>query len=174
MQGELPAEEDKGGNEMTLNELITKAAGVRDRFSSADLTLTMTEMGQGRRVKDIALDPYSEEGTYKVRVTFETEEPETRPTAEERFRQVRSRLMARGLDPFGSRSRDIPTVALRQCVFLMLRREGYTYHAIARAALYDHSTVVWGRNKALDLINLGDPLYQRVWNDLNWIDLGLL
>ena len=97
-----------------------------------------------------------------------------RPTAEERFRQVRSRLMARGCDPFGSRRRDIPTVALRQCVFLMLRREGYTYHAIARAALYDHSTVVWGRNKALDLINLCDPLYQRTWNDLNWIDLGLL
>ena len=27
--------------------------------------------------------------------------------------------MARGLDPFGSRRRDIPTVALRQCVFLI-------------------------------------------------------
>lgn len=52
-------------------------------------------------------------------------------------------------------------------------REGYTYHAIARAALYDHSTVVWGRNKALDLINLGDPLYKRTWNMLNWIDLGV-
>lgn len=159
---------------MTLNELIRKAAEVRDRFTAADLTLTMMEMGQGRRVKDIALDPYDDEGTYKVRVTLETEEPETRPTAGERFRQVRSRLMARGCDPFGSRSRDIRKVAMRQCVFLLLRQEGYTYHAIARAALYDHSTVVWGRNNALDLINLGDPLYQRTWNDLNWIDLGML
>ena len=81
-----------------------KAANIRNRFSSADLTLTMMEAGQGRRVKDITLDPYAENGQYKVAVTFETENPVTRPSAADRLAAVRSKLADHGLDPSRTRA----------------------------------------------------------------------
>lgn len=63
---------------MTLNDLIRKANAVVGQLSSCDLALI--DACQGRRVKDIALDPYAESGQYKITVTFETEDPTTRPT----------------------------------------------------------------------------------------------
>ena len=151
-----------------------KAANIRNRFSSADLTLTMMEAGQGRRVKDITLDPYAENGQYKVAVTFETENPVTRPSAADRLAAVRSKLADHGLDPFKDKSRKMMAVAMRQCVFLMLRREGYTQRELGDASGYDHSTVSWGEAHARDLVNIGDDLYTPVWNQINMIDEGII
>ena len=157
---------------MTLNDLIRKAAEIRDRFSSADLTLI--DACQGRRVKNIALDPYTESGQYKIAVTFETEDPATRPTAAERVAKVRADLERHGLDPFKDKSRRMKTVAMRHCVFLMLRREGYTQRELGDATGYDHSTVSWGEAHARDLVNICDSLYTEVWNKINMIDEGML
>lgn len=132
---------------MTLNDLIRKAAEIRDRFSSADLTLI--DACQGRRVKDITLDPYAESGQYKVLVTFETEDPATRPTAAERVAKVRADLERRGLDPFKDKSRRMMTVAMRQCVFLMLRREGYTQRELGVVPLQLLRQEVRGRQGAV-------------------------
>lgn len=157
---------------MTLNDLIRKADEIRGRFSSVDLPLI--DACQGRRVKDIALDPYAESGQYRVLVTFETEDPATRPTAEERVAKVRADLERHGLDPFADKSRRMMAVAMRHCVFLMLRREGYTQRELGDATGYDHSTVSWGESQARDLISMGDSLYTRVWNKVNMIDEGML
>lgn len=157
---------------MTLNDLIRKAAEIRDRFSSTDLMLI--DACQGRRVKDIALDPYAESGQYKIAVTFETEDPTTRPTAEERVAKVRADLDRHGLDPFKDKSRRMKTVAMRHCVFLMLRREGYTQKELGDATGYDHSTVSWGEANARALVNLGDSLYTQMWNKINMIDEGII
>ena len=165
MPGELPAEEDKGGNEMTLNELITKAAGVRDRFSSADLALTIMEMGQGRRVKDITLDPYDDDGQYKVRVTFETEEAvSARPTARERIAFIRERLLDElGFDPFASRDRHRPMVYWRQCVMFLMLREGYRCGEVGRSCGYDHSTAVFARRQISGYLASGDKAITAIW-----------
>lgn len=157
---------------MTLNDLIRKAAEIRDRLSSTDLMLI--DACQGRRVKNIALDPYAESGQYKIAVTFETEDPTTRPTAAERVAKVRADLERHGLDPFKDKSRRMMTVAMRHCVFLMLRREGYTQKELGDATGYDHSTVSWGEAHARDLVNIGDSLYTKVWNQINMIDEGML
>lgn len=160
------------------NALDTKAykegggEEIRDRFSSADLALI--DACQGRRVKDIALDPYAESGQYKVLVTFETEEPQMRPSAEDRLAKVRADLERHGLDPFADKSRRMMSVAMRQCVFLMLRREGYTQKELGDATGYDHSTVSWGEAHARTLINIGDTMYNMVWSQINMIDEGML
>ena len=87
---------------------------------------------------------------------------------------MRSKLADHGLDPFKDKSRKMVAVAMRQCVFLMLRREGYTQRELGDATGYDHSTVSWGEAHARTLINIGDSMYKMVWNKINMIDEGML
>lgn len=65
---------------MTLNDLIKKANAVAGQPSSGDLELRLidaiTADAHGRKVKDIVISPYSEDGMMNVRISFETEENE--------------------------------------------------------------------------------------------------
>lgn len=62
---------------MTLNDLIRKANAVAGQFSSGDLELRLidaiTADAHGRKVKDIDISPYSEDGMMNVGISFETE-----------------------------------------------------------------------------------------------------
>lgn len=163
---------------MTLNDLIRKASAVAGMLSSGDVDLmildSITTGANGRRIKDITFNPFTENGQYKVAISFCPPEPERRMPAADRVAIVRDRLGSRGLDPFKDRRRTEMLVAMRHCVFLMLRREGYTQRELGDATGYDHSTVSWGEAHARDLVNIGDSLYTEVWNKINMIDEGML
>lgn len=66
---------------MTLNDLIRKAGEAARSLSSGDVDLmildAITADAHGRKVKDIHIDPYSENGEIKVAVMFEEEEQKT-------------------------------------------------------------------------------------------------
>ena len=101
-------------------------------------------------------------------------EPVLRPTASERLDLLRARIRdaVKGYDPFRVRTRNAKAVAWRQCVYLLLKNEGYTLHAIADASGYNHATIAWGIKHAKDLVDIGDSEYKRIWNELNYIDEG--
>ena len=163
---------------MTLNDLIRKASAVAGTLSSGDVDLmildSITTGANGRRIKDITFNPFTENGQYKVAISFYPPEPERRMPVADRVAIVRDRLGSRGLDPFRDRRRTEMLVATRQCVFLMLRLEGYTQKEIGKATGYDHSTISCGSSHARSLVNLGDSLYRDVWNKVNMIDEGML
>lgn len=99
---------------------------------------------------------------------------DTRPSASERLDLLRARIRdaVKGYDPFRVRTRNAKAVAWRQCVYLLLKNEGYTLHAIADASGYNHATIAWGIKHAKDLVDIGDSEYKRIWNELNYIDEG--
>ena len=65
---------------MTLNDLIRKANAVAGQFSSGDLELRLidaiTADASGRKIENIFISPYSEDGMMKVGISFVTEEKE--------------------------------------------------------------------------------------------------
>lgn len=71
---------------MTLNDLIRKATAVAGQLSSGDLELRLidaiTADAHGRKVKDIVISPYSEDGMMKVEISFETEKNEKKVISE--------------------------------------------------------------------------------------------
>lgn len=73
---------------MTLNDLIRKASAVAGQLSSGDLELRLidaiTADAYGRKVKDIVMSPYSEDGMMNVGISFETEENEKKVISESR------------------------------------------------------------------------------------------
>ena len=99
---------------------------------------------------------------------------DTRPSASERLDLLRARIRdaVKGYDPFRVRTRNAKAVAWRQCVYLLLKNEGYTLHAIADASGYNHATIAWGIKHAKDLVDIGDSEYKRIWNAVNYIDEG--
>lgn len=99
---------------------------------------------------------------------------DTRPSASERLDLLRARIRdaVKGYDPFRIRTRNAKAVAWRQCVYLLLKNEGYTLHAIADASGYNHATIAWGIKHAKDLVDIGDSEYKRIWSELNYIDEG--
>lgn len=101
-------------------------------------------------------------------------EEDSRPSASERLDLLRARIRdaVKGYDPFRVRTRNAKAVAWRQCVYLLLKNEGYTLHAIADASGYNHATIAWGIKHAKDLVDIGDSEYKRIWNELNYIDEG--
>lgn len=73
---------------MTLNDLIRKANTVAGQLSSGDLELRLidaiTADAHGRKVKDIVMSPYSEDGIMKVGISFEIEKNEEKVISESR------------------------------------------------------------------------------------------
>lgn len=71
---------------MTPNDLIKKANAVAGQLSSGDLELRLidaiTADAHGRKVKDIVISPYSEDGMLKVGISFETEKNEKKVISE--------------------------------------------------------------------------------------------
>lgn len=91
-----------------------------------------------------------------------------RPTARQRLAQIRKAIEeSEGYDPFSSRSRERDIVGWRQCVYLVMEREGYTYSEIGRAAGFDHVTIMWGAKHQAGYIDSGDKLSVEIWEKIN-------
>ena len=93
-----------------------------------------------------------------------------RPTARERLSAIRRIILeTEGFDPFETRSRDPNLVCWRQCVWLLLAREGYRSVEIARASAYDHSTMWWSIRRLQGYLDCGDKAAIATWEELNRI-----
>ena len=93
-----------------------------------------------------------------------------RQTVNERFDYICKAIeSANGRTPFGTRSRDKEIVCWRQCVWRLLKQEGYPNLAIARATGWDHATVWWGLDRLTSYLQGGDPLATATWEELNRI-----
>lgn len=93
-----------------------------------------------------------------------------RPTAGERLKAIRRIILeTEGFDPFETRSRDPNLVCWRQCVWLLLAREGYRSVEIARASAYDHSTMWWSIRRLQGYLDCGDKAAIATWEELNRI-----
>lgn len=108
---------------MTLNDLIRKANAVSGQLSSGDLELRLidaiTADAQGRKIEDIFISPYSEDGMMKVGISFETEENEKKVISE-------SRGVIEGFDVVNGS----PTLSLRTSV--MSYESGHIEDAVIR------------------------------------------
>lgn len=93
-----------------------------------------------------------------------------RPTARQRLAQIREAISeSEGFDPFANKSRDRDMVGWRQCVYLIMGREGYTLNEIGRAAGFDHATILWGARRQEGYIESGDKLSVGIWERINEI-----
>ena len=87
-----------------------------------------------------------------------------RPTARERIAFIRKRLLDElGFDPFASRDRHRPMVYWRQCVMLLMLREGYRCGEVGRSCGYDHSTAVFARRQISGYLASGDKAITAIW-----------
>lgn len=93
-----------------------------------------------------------------------------RLTARERLNAIRRVILeTEGFDPFETRSRDPNLVCWRQCVWLLLTREGYRSVELSRASAYDHSTMWWGIRRLQGYLDCGDKAAVATWEELNRI-----
>ena len=93
-----------------------------------------------------------------------------RVTAEQRLTQIEDAIIKEeGFNPFASKSRNCNIVSWRQCIFLVMERDGYTYSQIGKAAGFDHTTIIWGAKKMEGYIQSGDRLAVDTWKRLNEI-----
>lgn len=91
-----------------------------------------------------------------------------RPSAGERLGQIRAAILdAKGFDPFGTRKRDREMATWRQCVWIVLRREGYTTTEIGKVSGYNHATVYWGVSRLRGYLACGDRLSLAIWQDFS-------
>lgn len=91
-----------------------------------------------------------------------------RPSAGERLGQIREAILdAKGFDPFGTRKRDREMATWRQCVWIVLRREGYTTTEIGKVSGYNHATVYWGVSRLRGYLACGDRLSLAIWQDFS-------
>lgn len=90
-----------------------------------------------------------------------------RPTARERLDHIRGVITDAkdGFDPFAKRTRERECVTWRNCVYLLLRKEGYSFSEIGKAAGYDHSTVLAGCAALRGFLDTKDTLTADVWNE---------
>lgn len=90
------------------------------------------------------------------------------PSARERMGEIRALILgATGTDPFSSRSRKREAVCWRQCVWRLMRDEGYGPVEIASACDngYSYSTVIVGAGKIRDYLSTGDRMAVETWRD---------
>lgn len=88
------------------------------------------------------------------------------PSAAERMGEIRALIEgATGADPFSSRSRKRDMVCWRQCVWRLMRDEGYGPVEIASACGHNHTTVIWGARKIRDYLSTGDRIAAGIWRD---------
>lgn len=86
----------------------------------------------------------------------------------ERLEQIINLITAQyGFNPFGGRRRDKEYVCWRQCVWMRLRKEGYTSMAVSRATGFDHATIWWGVERLQSYLEAGDYLAVSTWKELN-------
>ena len=91
-----------------------------------------------------------------------------RPSARERLGQIRAAILdTKGFDPFGTRKRDREMATWRQCVWIVLRREGYTTTEIGKVSGYNHATVYWGVSRLRGYLACGDRLSLAIWQDFS-------
>lgn len=89
----------------------------------------------------------------------------TRPSAEERLLEIR--MAIKGLidyDPFLERRRYRTGVTWRNCAYLQMRKEGYTFEEIGKASGYDHSTIFAGCAKLHQYLEIGDAITRSVYD----------
>ena len=93
---------------------------------------------------------------------------EKKMSAEERLDEIKSKIAysMNGYDPFTKR-RVLRDAVWRQCIYKLMREEGYTLHSIGNVAGYDHSTIYCGIQACNDALSYGDWLYKGTWEKLN-------
>ena len=99
-----------------------------------------------------------------------------RATAAERLAEIRAGIRdAKGFDPFDGRSKTARDVVWRQCVFCLMRDEGYTLQAIGDAApgAYNHATVLCGERRVRNAAEAHDRDALDAWRELGGIVAGL-